>query len=97
MQGPLVVKIGGSLMDRVPDLIPELREFRVLIVPGGGSFADLVRASRVDDQDAAHWMAIAAMEQYGIEVVERVQHAFPSNDHNEFYLTTKKEKSGHLL
>jgi GTP cyclohydrolase II len=40
---------------------------------------------------------VAAMEQYGIEVVERVHHAFPSNDHNEFYLSTKKEKSGHLL
>ncbi len=40
---------------------------------------------------------VAALEQYGIEVVERVQHAFPSNDHNEFYLSTKKEKSGHLL
>ncbi|MBP1928571.1 aspartokinase-like uncharacterized kinase [Methanolinea mesophila] len=65
MRTSLVVKIGGSLMDRVPDLIAELREFRVLIVPGGGSFADLVRASQVGDQDAAHWMAIAAMEQYG--------------------------------
>ena len=40
---------------------------------------------------------VAALEQYGIRVVERVQHAFPSNDHNEFYLSTKKEKSGHLL
>jgi len=26
-----------------------------------------------------------------------VQHAFPSNDHNEFYLSVKKDKSGHLL
>ena len=34
---------------------------------------------------------------FGIEVVERVKHAFPSNDHNEFYLSVKKEKSGHLL
>ncbi len=40
---------------------------------------------------------VAALEQHGIEVVDRVQHAFPSNDHNEFYLSTKKEKSGHLL
>ncbi|MDA0653019.1 MAG: GTP cyclohydrolase II [Proteobacteria bacterium] len=40
---------------------------------------------------------VAALEQYGIEVSERVQHAFPSNDHNEFYLSVKKDKSGHLL
>ena len=40
---------------------------------------------------------VVALEQYGIEVVERVPHAFPSNDHNAFYLSTKKEKSGHLL
>jgi GTP cyclohydrolase II len=40
---------------------------------------------------------VAALQQHGIEVVDRVQHAFPSNDHNEFYLSTKKEKSGHLL
>ena len=40
---------------------------------------------------------VAALKQYGIEVVERVQHAFPSNDHNAFYLSVKKDKSGHLL
>ena len=39
---------------------------------------------------------VAALEQFGIAVTERVPHAFPSNDHNEFYLSTKK-KSGHLL
>lgn len=60
-----MVKIGGSLPDRIPDLIRELRGFRVLIVPGGGNFADLVRECRTEDQDAAHWMAIAAMEQFG--------------------------------
>ena len=65
MQEPLVVKIGGSLQDRVPDLIRELEGFRVVIVPGGGNFADQVRECRIDDQDAAHWMAIAAMEQFG--------------------------------
>jgi aspartokinase-like uncharacterized kinase len=65
MQEPLVVKIGGSLMDRIPDLVPELQGFRALVVPGGGNFADQVRACRIERQDAAHWMAIAAMEQFG--------------------------------
>jgi GTP cyclohydrolase II len=33
----------------------------------------------------------------GINVVERVPHIFPANGHNEFYLNTKKTRSGHLL
>jgi len=32
-----------------------------------------------------------------IEVVDRVGHAFPSNQHNEQYLLTKKTKGGHLF
>lgn len=63
---PLVVKLGGSLHDRVPEIVPVLCRTQrpLLVVPGGGSFADAVRHVRVDD-DAAHWMAIAAMDQYG--------------------------------
>ncbi len=63
---PLVVKVGGSLYDCVPDLVPVLLSSGrpLLIVPGGGMFADAVRKCRVDD-DSAHWMAIAAMDQYG--------------------------------
>ncbi len=33
----------------------------------------------------------------GIDVVERVPHVFPANGHNEFYLRTKRQRSGHLL
>jgi GTP cyclohydrolase II len=33
----------------------------------------------------------------GIEVAERVPHVFPASGHNEFYLRTKKERSGHWL
>jgi GTP cyclohydrolase II len=40
---------------------------------------------------------VAGLEQYGLTVTERVPHAFPSNDHNAFYLSVKKAKSGHLL
>jgi GTP cyclohydrolase II len=40
---------------------------------------------------------IAQLERYGIAVVERVAHAFPSNGHNENYLRTKAERAGHLL
>ncbi len=40
---------------------------------------------------------VAQLEEYGIEVAERVPHAFPTNEHNERYLAVKAEKSGHLL
>jgi GTP cyclohydrolase II len=40
---------------------------------------------------------IAQLERYGIEVSERVAHAFPANGHNENYLRTKAERAGHLL
>ena len=40
---------------------------------------------------------VSQLEEYGIEVTERVAHAFPSNEHNERYLAIKAEKSGHIF
>ncbi len=40
---------------------------------------------------------VAALERYGIRVVERVPHVYPANGHNERYLRTKATRSGHLL
>ena len=40
---------------------------------------------------------VAQLEACGVAVVERVPHVFPANGHNEFYLRTKKERSGHLI
>ncbi len=40
---------------------------------------------------------VAALARFGIEVVERVPHEFPSNAHNELYLATKARRSGHYL
>ncbi|MGA2918911.1 uridylate kinase [Methanoregula sp.] len=77
-RAPIVVKLGGSLYPRVPGIVPILRaaERPLLIVPGGGPFANAVREVCVDD-DAAHWMAIAAMEQYGWYVAS---HGLPTSD-----------------
>jgi aspartokinase-like uncharacterized kinase len=64
---PLVVKIGGSLLGSVPDLVQVIRQFPhapLLLVPGGGPFADQVRHLNLPEEEA-HWMAIAAMEQCG--------------------------------
>jgi len=38
---------------------------------------------------------VAALAHCGITVDERVPHAFPSNAHNDFYLTTKARRFGH--
>ena len=40
---------------------------------------------------------VRQLETCGIEVAERVAHAFPANNHNEAYLAAKKKRSGHLL
>jgi GTP cyclohydrolase II len=40
---------------------------------------------------------VGALARHGIEVVERVAHVFPSNEHNWTYLQTKAKRSGHLL
>lgn len=40
---------------------------------------------------------VSELESHGIDVVERVPHAFPSNKHNEQYLQTKRAKGGHLF
>jgi len=40
---------------------------------------------------------VAALEAAGVNVAERVPHAFPDNEHNRAYLQTKAAKAGHLL
>ncbi|MBR1369488.1 hypothetical protein RJ53_08285 [Methanocalculus chunghsingensis] len=73
-----VIKLGGSLLDLVPELIPVLADHNIvcLIVPGGGAFADVVR--QLDpNADAAHWMAISAMDQYGHYIAS---HGLPTID-----------------
>ena len=78
MESPLqvetVVKVGGGILAHVERFDAALATIgvaamsrRLLIVPGGGPFADVVR--EVDGRigisaDAAHWMALLAMDQY---------------------------------
>ena len=40
---------------------------------------------------------VAALETAGIRVAERVPHKLPSNPHNERYLATKRDRTGHQL
>ncbi len=69
-----MIKVGGSLGARpaqlrrlLETLAAAARRHWLVVVPGGGSFADEVR--RADRRfalgdSAAHWMAILAMDQY---------------------------------
>lgn len=41
----------------------------ILIIPGGSVFADTVRKVKASDE-ASHWMAILAMEQYGYYIAD---------------------------
>lgn len=67
-----VVKLGGSLLRTEAlrgwlKLLAEEGDGKVVIVPGGGVFADAVRATQATagfDDVAAHRMALLAMEQY---------------------------------
>ncbi len=69
-----VLKVGGSL-SRGPSLgalcreISDLAErYRLLVVPGGGEFADVVRTTYLRynlDETSAHFMAVLAMDQCG--------------------------------
>lgn len=40
---------------------------------------------------------VAALEDVGVAVAERVPHRLPPNPHNARYLDTKRERTGHLL
>lgn len=83
-----VLKIGGSLgrSKKLAELMHRLSELGsrhgILVVPGGGVFADAIRNYDRQfglDRHASHWMAILAMDQYGhlisslIQNSERVQ------------------------
>ena len=63
---PLVVKVGGSLLPEAGSIVSTLGGSGrpLLIVPGGGPFARLVRSMNLPDEPA-HWMAILAMDQFG--------------------------------
>jgi aspartokinase-like uncharacterized kinase len=81
--GPLtVIKVGGGL-SATPGALETVgaalaaagRRHRLLVVPGGGPFADAVRefdGRQPLSSDAAHWMAILAMDQYAYVLAERI-------------------------
>jgi len=78
----IVLKIGGSL-SKYPYELKELcleigklsKEFKILVVPGGAKFADVAREYHSIyglSDNTSHWVAILAMEQYGIILSELI-------------------------
>lgn len=73
-QAPVIIKVGGSLFD-LPDLGPRLGAWLdklklpcVLLVPGGGATADVIRALDREHglgEEAAHWLACRALSLNG--------------------------------
>ena len=80
-----VVKLGGGLLAdaaRIDAVLARIAAaaptHRLLVVPGGGPFADAVR--EVDrrlglSDDAAHWMAVLAMDQHAHLIAARLSGA----------------------
>jgi probable H4MPT-linked C1 transfer pathway protein len=77
----VVLKIGGGMLGTPGDLeavcawLERLTGRRALLVPGGGPFADAVREVDARQQlspDAAHWMAIRAMDAFAEQVASRL-------------------------
>lgn len=87
---PAVVKLGGSTVHaaEMESWIAALAgsKLPIVIVPGGGLFADQVREMqfRMDFSDAAaHAMAILAMEQFGQLILDRDERLAPARSLEE--------------
>ena len=81
----VVIKIGGGLT-AIPGALESTcaavaeagRRAPIVVVPGGGPFADAVRAFDLEHRispDASHWMAMLAMDQYAHVLTEGIEGA----------------------
>ena len=96
-----VIKIGGSLAgypDALKTLCRKLSEMgqrhRLLIVPGGGEFVDVVRVIDKRFQlspSISHKMAILGMEQFGLLLSELIPNAIPITSLGERKICTGKK------
>jgi aspartokinase-like uncharacterized kinase len=98
-----VVKVGGGLLahgdslDRVLTVLADVaRDEPLLIIPGGGPFADAVRdqdARLTLTDDAAHWMAVLGMDQYAHLIVSRMPRAVLVTDATEMSAALASRRS----
>jgi aspartokinase-like uncharacterized kinase len=109
-QSPLpvetVVKLGGGLLAHAEHFDAALatisvaaRSRHLLIVPGGGPFADAVRDAdrRLDLSDAAaHWMAVLAMDQFAHVIAEKLPRAVIVAEAREIADALSAQPVGHI-
>jgi 5-(aminomethyl)-3-furanmethanol phosphate kinase len=73
-----VVKVGGSLLgspalQKWVDVLARCTDQRLIIVPGGGIFADAARQAQAKtniSDDCAHELAVLAMDQFGLMIAD---------------------------
>ncbi|MEO8634389.1 MAG: aspartate kinase [Gemmatimonadales bacterium] len=81
MNNLTAIKIGGSL-SHLPGALAAVGQAlaasatrqRIVVIPGGGPFADVVRtfdAAHALSHSAAHWMAILGMDQYAFALADK--------------------------
>lgn len=95
-----VVKLGGSLaadplLRDWLDVLAQEGRGRVIVVPGGGPFADRVRDAQSHwrfDEGAAHRMAILAMEQYALMLAAIEPRLLPASRPEALYAVLKREQ-----
>jgi 5-(aminomethyl)-3-furanmethanol phosphate kinase len=95
-----IVKLGGSLA-RLPELklwLQVLARFgkgKVVIVPGGGVFADQIRELQVRwkfSDSSAHRMALLAMEQYGLTLCAIEPELVPASGTSEVRMVLESSR-----
>ncbi|MGB3459800.1 MAG: amino acid kinase [Halobacteriota archaeon] len=74
-----IIKLGGSLQEKGRELIrflsdyAETKNHTFIIIPGGGHFVKWIKElseQEVISDDAAHWMAVLGMHQYGFYLAD---------------------------
>jgi 5-(aminomethyl)-3-furanmethanol phosphate kinase len=96
-----VIKLGGSLFDHASlgdwlSAISEHGKGRVVVVPGGGRFADAVRHAQKSigfDDITAHRMALLAMDQSAVMLAGMHAHFVPAKNKNEIDAALKNKKN----
>ncbi|HEU4589048.1 MAG TPA: hypothetical protein VFS11_10385 [Gemmatimonadales bacterium] len=69
---------GSALAKALAAIAEAAATYPLVVLPGGGPFADAVRAfdgSVGLSPDAAHWMAVLAMDQYAFAIADRLEGA----------------------
>lgn len=103
----IIVKIGGKIIENNENLKSTLEQFKnliykkkvidkVIIIPGGGSYANTIR--NLDNKlnigdDLSHWMAIFAMNCNGMNICQNYEEINCINDINKL----KKNKDSILI